>query len=117
MTKHMTEHEGITYLETLLLSGAPVIIWISLELREIKHTDTWLDVLKFKEALSSSTITSEKVPEVHWRSPEHCVLLVGYSSTHFYVNDPHTGKLEHYDKAIMINRWVLLGCQAVTISL
>lgn len=62
--------------------GIPVIVWITLELKEPRVTDKWWD-------------EKEREREVVWTSPEHCALLVGYDEKNFLVNDPHTGKTEY----------------------
>ncbi|ELR10913.1 uncharacterized protein ACA1_145550 [Acanthamoeba castellanii str. Neff] len=51
---------------------------------------------------------------IRWTSPEHCALLVGYSPTAVFINDPHTGKRERYDRDLFIDRWLHLGTQAIT---
>ncbi|EFA80427.1 hypothetical protein PPL_07261 [Heterostelium album PN500] len=80
----------------------PIIIWMTLELRKPSITDTWIDV---------------NVPEneIHWVSPEHCALLVGYNENEFIINDPHTGKVEYYNKDLFLKRWRQMGRQAVSI--
>jgi len=79
----------------------PVIVWFTIELKEPRETDRWLD-------------EKERENEIVWISPEHCALLVGYDENHFIVNDPHTGNTEYYDKDLFLLRWQQLGCQAVT---
>ncbi|EGG16601.1 hypothetical protein DFA_09148 [Cavenderia fasciculata] len=79
-----------------------IVIWMTLELRQPRVTDTWQD---------EKIITNQ----IHWVSPEHCALLVGYTSKHYIINDPHTGKVEHYDKELFKKRWRQLGRQAISI--
>ncbi|GAM17049.1 hypothetical protein SAMD00019534_002240, partial [Acytostelium subglobosum LB1] len=80
----------------------PIVIWMTLELREPSITDTWRDV----NVLDNF---------IHWVTPEHCALLVGYTDNEYIINDPHTGKVEHYNKHLFIKRWRQMGRQAVTI--
>jgi uncharacterized protein YvpB len=43
----------------------------------------------------------------------HVIIQVGYNNDVIYVNDPHTGKLESYNKSIFQKRWEALGNQAI----
>jgi uncharacterized protein YvpB len=86
----------------------PIIVWMTIELREPRVTDEWPDV-------------NNPDHRIQWQSPQHCALLVGYVTssdeviTHVLVNDPHTGKQESYDKELFEKRWIQLGRQAVTL--
>eukprot|EP01132_Coremiostelium_polycephalum_P010302 gene10302-12641_t len=81
----------------------PIVIWMTLELKQPKITNTWYDI---------------KIPtnQIHWVSPEHCALLSGFDEKHYMIHDPHTGKKEYYPKSLFLTRWRQLGRQAVTIQ-
>ena len=44
------------------------------------------------------------------------MVLTGYDATYYYLNDPMTGQLEKYPKALVQRRYEELGCQAVVIE-
>jgi uncharacterized protein YvpB len=77
-------------LEKFLEHKIPVIVWITLELKEPRETDRWWD-------------EKEREKEVVWTSPEHCALLVGYDERYYYVNDPHTGKTEYLSLSLFLH--------------
>lgn len=54
--------------------GMPVLLWITINLREYIEGPSW------KLIGSGETFT--------WRSNEHCLLLVGYDEEHYIFNDP-----------------------------
>lgn len=85
--------------------GRPVIVWMTLELKEPHVTDEWYDC---------NVVGGGEADIIRWTSPEHCALLVGYSPTAVFINDPHTGKRERYDRDLFIDRWLHLGTQAIT---
>jgi uncharacterized protein YvpB len=82
-------------------SGRPVIVWATIKLKEGRITDVWRD---------------EDGTEIRWISPQHCMLMIGYDDEYVIINDPDTGKTEHYPLGLFIERWELLGRQAVTVK-
>eukprot|EP01102_Stenamoeba_stenopodia_P012756 TRINITY_DN4057_c0_g1_i2.p1 TRINITY_DN4057_c0_g1~~TRINITY_DN4057_c0_g1_i2.p1 ORF type:complete len:240 (+),score=48.30 TRINITY_DN4057_c0_g1_i2:51-770(+) len=92
---------------TQLRNGFPVIVWVTLDLREPKLTDRWLDY-------------KDNTREITWTSPEHCLLLVGFdhslaSNHRVIVLDPHTGRRDQHDQELFRLRWEQLGSQAVSV--
>lgn len=85
-----------------LKEGRPVVAWTTIELKEPRHTDTWYDV-------------DGSGQQIHWYSPQHALLLVGYTENEVIAHDPHTGGRELYDRDLFIQRWEQLGKQAVTV--
>ncbi len=94
LTASLSEDDGddkaILKLQNLLENGSPIVVWITLELKEPKLTDVWHDINNFNV-------------EISWISPEHCALVVGYTPESFVVNDPHTGKVEYLIKQYFDN--------------
>ncbi|EGC34847.1 hypothetical protein DICPUDRAFT_88117 [Dictyostelium purpureum] len=84
--------------------NTPIIIWMTLELREPRITDEWFDC-------------QNPSLQLFWVSPEHCATLSGYTNTHVIITDPHTGKKEKYNKSLFLKRWRQLGRQAVSVKL
>lgn len=82
LSSNSTDADSEKILKNYLNNGKPIIIWMTLELKEPKETDRWKD-------------EKERNTEIVWNSPEHCALLVGYNDLNFIVNDPHTGKTEY----------------------
>ncbi len=60
-------------------NGIPVIVWATMDMNEGKIVD-------YSEGLS-------------WRSPEHCLLLVGYDDYCYIFHDPLRSEYIHYLKA------------------
>ena len=81
--------------------GVPVIMWASIRMEPIKSGTIWFlpDGEKFV-----------------WPSGEHCVLLIGYSDTHYYVNDPYVGNTCAYEKAIVEQRYREMNRQSIVIT-
>jgi len=99
------DHTGLSFEELLALidSGRPVVVWATIDLREPQWVDRWADHL-------------DPATSIDWQSPEHCMILTGYTATAVIVNDPHTGQTEQYPRELFRMRWEQLGRQAVTIQ-
>ncbi|KAN0008642.1 hypothetical protein ACTFIU_009369 [Dictyostelium citrinum] len=90
----------------MIFNNAPIIIWMTLELKEPKITDEWFDV-------------KDESQPLYWVSPEHCATLSGFDEIEnvVIITDPHTGKIERYPKNLFLKRWRQLGRQAVSVKL
>lgn len=82
-------------------SGLPVIMWAGIRMEPIKEGNRW--------RLADGR-------EFIWPSGEHCVLLVGYSKTQYYINDPYEGKLCVYEKAIVEERYREMNKQSIVVT-
>lgn len=93
---------GISFEELLRVieGGRPVIVWATIKMAPVRISKVWYD--------SSGN-------KVVWRVPEHTVVIVGYTDTHVIVNDPWSGKRQHYPISTFKDRWQRMGKQAVTI--
>lgn len=95
---------GITFenLLKILDSGRPVITWATVDMARPKVAETWYD---------------ENGNEIVWKTPEHALLLIGYTKNEIIVNDPYTGNKEYYPIATFEAVWEAMGRQAVTVQL
>lgn len=76
--------------------GEPVIVWCTQDCEE--------------------AVISDELYGFDWISPEHCVVLVGYSDNGVLVADPLYGKVMEYDKEAFKAGYDALHKQAVVIS-
>lgn len=51
-----------------------------------------------------------------WVANEHCLVLVGTDSNHYFFNDPSTGRRVKWEKDLVEERYAELGMQAVVVS-
>lgn len=51
-----------------------------------------------------------------WVANEHCLVLVGADSNHYFFNDPSTGRRVKWEKDLVEERYAELGMQAVVVS-
>lgn len=79
----------------------PVILWATMEMREVSYTSTWL---------------TPDGSQVTWISPEHCLLLVGYDNDYYYFNDSRQGKQTAYPKHEVETAYESMFSQAVVIT-
>ena len=94
-----------TLCHTYIDKDIPVIVWATsgmAAVRPTKPSHTW-------------TIlgTSEKFT---WKSPMHCLVLVGYDDNSYYFNDPQREKNYRYSKSSVLTAYSALGMQAVVIQ-
>lgn len=90
---------------TYIDNDIPVIVWATTDMLPVKApkpTHTW-------------TIlgTSEQFT---WKSPMHCLVLVGYDDNSYYFNDPQREKNFRYKKSDVLTAYSALGMQAVVIQ-
>ncbi|MBQ3866593.1 MAG: C39 family peptidase [Clostridia bacterium] len=86
---------------TYIDRDVPVIVWATIKMLDVKPTNSWY--------LADGTLFT-------WPGNEHCMLLVGYDAERYYFNDPYTGQLVGYDKALTEDRFEKLGRQSVVIE-
>lgn len=80
--------------------GAPLLVWVTMELREVSDGTAW---------------TLPNGESFVWPAGEHCMVLVGYDERVFYLNDPRSGTTVTYDRTLCETRFAQLGQQAVWI--
>lgn len=81
-------------------NNTPVIIWATQYMREGHQSVTW--------NIDGKDLT--------WITPEHCMVLVGYSDNYVFIADPLFGEVKSYDKTTFNNRYQTLYSQAVIIQ-
>lgn len=103
--KNITGTSFDTLCRTYIDKEIPVIVWATsgmapLNPRKPSHTWTILG-------------TSEQFT---WKSPMHCLVLVGYDDNNYYFNDPQQSKNYRYTKSAVLTAYSTLGMQAVVIQ-
>ena len=87
-------------IKTYVDRDIPVILWATLDLRDIIVGPCW----KLKESGEDFT----------WLSNEHCMLLVGYDETHYIFNDPwNNNGVISYEKKLLEDRFKKQHSQAL----
>ncbi len=96
-----------TLAEVYLPRNMPVLVWATISMLENypnigwylydedgNPTDEWYD----------------------WQANEHCLVLVGYDSEYYYLNDPYGGRgLVKYDRELVETRYNSIGQYAVVV--
>lgn len=80
--------------------GIPVIVWGTLDCEEGHYSVTW----------------EVDGKELTWFTPEHCMVLLGYSDYQVWVADPVHGDIQVFDRELFRVRYESLGQQAVVIQ-
>ena len=83
-------------------TGIPVIIWVTLDMAPPRISTSWTD--------------DETGDIINWIAPEHCVVLVGYDSSFYYINDPMRSKAYKYKREIVETAYNGMYKQAVVIE-
>jgi len=81
--------------------GIPLLIWATMGMEKSYEGSTW----NFKDG----TVFT-------WPAREHCLVLVGYNSKVYFLNDPMTGSPVFYSKELVEKRFEEMGRQAVVIK-
>ena len=80
--------------------GTPCIVWASIGMLATYKSASW---------------TLEDGSTYHFPANEHCLVLIGYSSTHYYFPDPYRGAHVKYSRSISEKRYAELGRQALVL--
>ncbi len=78
----------------------PVIIWASVEMSQLHIVRKW----DYNGKL------------IEWKSPEHCLVLVGYDKEYYIFNDPLTHKCKYYPRNSVSSSYNMMGRQAVIVN-
>lgn len=84
-----------------ITDNRPVIVWATVNMQTPSIKSLWRD-------------TDDNI--ILWKSPEHAMVLIGYTSTEVIVNDPFVGKQVNYDRLIFEKNWVYMGRQAISVQ-
>ncbi len=98
------DHADAETLAASLAAGIPVAYWATIDARPAIPGPDWL---------------LEDTGEVfHWRSNEHCMLLVGMDSEHYWFNDPlHAENAPSaWPRPLAEGRHAEQGCMAVLVK-
>ncbi len=93
-----------TLCKTYIDHDIPVLIWATANMQPLKP---WRESHTWTILGTSETFT--------WKSPMHCLVLVGYDGSGYYFNDPLQGKNFRYTKSEVKTAYNALGTQAVVI--
>ena len=80
--------------------GVPLLVWATMDMRPVSQGSRW--------QLADGR-------ELVWPAGEHCLVLTGYDAERYWFNDPQTGTVVSYEKALCEQRFCALGSQAVLI--
>lgn len=83
-------------------AGTPVVAWTTLEQNKTFHSKTW---------------TAPDGNIIKWHRFEHAVTIVGVDGESVIVNDPHTGRVEYYDRILFEKNWASMGGRAMTLDM
>lgn len=90
-----------TLYEHYVAEGHPLLTWVTMEMRAPFNGTRW------------------QLPDGEdytWIAGEHCMVLIGADATRYYFNDPRTGGVVGYDKALCEKRFAALGSEALLIE-
>ncbi|MBQ7012827.1 MAG: C39 family peptidase [Oscillospiraceae bacterium] len=91
-----------------LPEGKPVLVWGTINMMESFENLGW-----YLEDENGNP-TDEWYD---WRANEHCMVLVGYDETYYYVNDPYGSKgTVSYKRSLMEQRYEEIGGYAVVVE-
>lgn len=79
--------------------GYPVMVWVTTNMEQGYYSTKWV-------------VDGE---EIQWYAKEHCMVLVGYTNTHYILADPLSGEECYYNKVLVEKRYDELGNQALVI--
>ena len=80
--------------------GTPCIVWASIGMLATYKSASW---------------TLEDGSTYYFPANEHCLVLIGYSRTHYYFSDPYRGAHVKYSRSISEKRYAELGRQALVL--
>ncbi len=81
--------------------NSPLLVWATMGMKESSKGNFWL---------------FEDGTDFTWISGEHCLVLIGYNTYYYFLNDPISGSTVAYQKKIVEKRFAELGSQALYIS-
>ncbi len=80
----------------------PVLVWVSIYMEPVGLSTVWYN--------------EKNGEKLQWRTNEHCMVLVGFDATHYYFNDPYSGKQLRYAKSIAKDRHAKFENQSLVIT-
>jgi uncharacterized protein YvpB len=83
----------------------PVLVWATIGMKPLEEKP---------EAVWTADDGSGKV--IEWKTPEHCLVLVGHDDENFIFNDPIAGEKVSYPKEAADAAFIAMGRQAVVVA-
>lgn len=80
--------------------GIPCVVWVSIGMLATYKSASW---------------TLEDGSTYYFPANEHCMVLIGYSDTHYYFSDPYRGAHVKYSRSISEQRYEELGRQVLVV--
>lgn len=80
--------------------GIPCVVWVSIGMLATYKSASW---------------TLEDGSTYYFPANEHCMVLIGYSDTHYYFSDPYRGEQVKYACALAEQRFEEMGRQALVV--
>ena len=88
----------------------PVMVWATTDMQEPYVFDTW--TVNYVDENARTKIGDT----FNWYAHEHCLTLVGYNEKDYFFCDSAAGKVSHFDKALVAERYKQLGSQCIVVK-
>ena len=88
----------------------PVMVWATTDMQEPYVFDTW--TVNYVDENARTKIGDT----FNWYAHEHCLTLVGYDEKEYFFCDSAAGKVSHFDKALVAERYKQLGSQCIVVK-
>lgn len=98
-----------------LRANRPVMIWATMTYT-VNGSGTYPEVEMYQTIVGSSSWKLPNGKLYKWLGNEHCLLLVGYDRTYYYLNDSMTGKTVKCKKTIVDARYKEQGQYAIIVK-
>lgn len=88
----------------------PVMVWATTYMHEPYVKAEW--IIDYVDENSDKCIGDIE----QWMQNEHCLVLMGYDSEHYYFCDSVSGEISAYEKEVSQKRFSELGSQAIVVK-
>ena len=88
----------------------PVMVWATTDMQEPYVFDTW--TVNYVDENARTKIGDT----FNWYAHEHCLTLVGYDEKEYFFCDSAAGKVSHFDKTLVAERYKQLGSQCIVVK-
>lgn len=82
-------------------AGKAVMAWTTIGQKQTYFSKTWAD---------------NNGKTIDWYCNEHAVVITGFDDKNVIVNDPYTGKIEHYKRDLFEHNYNSMGKRALTLE-
>lgn len=87
----------------------PVMIWATTDMEEPYVFHTW--TVNYVDENAKTKIGDR----FDWYAHEHCLVLIGYDDNEYYFDDSAAGKVSHFKKDLVRERYEQLGSQSIVV--